>query len=83
MVRGAEVKLFATCSPEGRITPHILVDILTYLDTRNIFSRVENFIPHIVKDGNIMQLHLLIVRYMFNPNHRWELSFGYPCGTQQ
>lgn len=47
-VRGIEIKCYITCSPEGGITPNILVDILAYLDQPNLFWRTNNSMPHLV-----------------------------------
>ena len=69
VVRGVVVKCFVTCSPEGGITPEILVEILTYLDSLNIFPRGKNLIPHLVTDGHDTRLNPKVVRYIFNPTH--------------
>ena len=77
------MKCFVTCSPEGGITPTILVEILAYLDQHNLFPRTDNLMPHLVTDGHDTRFHPTIVKYIFHPDHRWALSFGYPYGTHK
>lgn len=84
--RGKFLETLVFHSESGGVTPEILVDILRYLDAKNIFPRTvlpdgRTLTPTLQVDAHCSRFALEFMRYVLSPDHRWDVRFGLPNGT--
>ena len=66
-------------SKSGGITAEILVNILKYFDSREIFPQFPSgYIPFLIVDGHNTQLDPTFIAYINNIEHHWKVCFGLP-----
>ncbi len=69
-------------SESGRITGEILVEILTYFDSIDLFPRVSGGpIPLLIVDGHQSCLAPIFVEYINDKKHPWMVCLGVPYAT--
>ncbi|KAL3804780.1 hypothetical protein ACHAW5_001887 [Stephanodiscus triporus] len=69
-------------SESGGITAEILVEILTYFDSIDLFPRVPGGpIPFLIVDGHQTRLDPIFVEYINDSNHTWKVCLGVPYAT--
>ena len=79
---GKEVECLTFCSESGGITGDILVKILTYFDSIDLFPRSHDGpIPVLLVDGHQSRLHPSFIDYVNDPAHPWRILFGVPYAT--
>ncbi len=80
--RGKEVDCLTFASESGGITGAILVNILEYFDTLQLFERYEGGpIPMLIVDGHQSRLDPTFVSYINDPAHEWRVCLGVPYAT--
>jgi hypothetical protein len=80
--RGKKVPTQFYTSPKGSITGEILVQILEFLDSRDLFERrPDGPEPCILLDGHESRLKPSFLKYINNPNHKWHVGVGVPYLT--
>jgi hypothetical protein len=80
--RGKEVDCLTFASESGGITGAILVKILEYFDTLQLFERYEGGpIPMLIVDGHQSRLDPAFVSYINDPAHEWRVCLGVPYAT--
>ena len=80
--RGKDVKCLTFASESGGITGEILVQILSYFDSIELFPRLPGGpIPMLVIDGHQSRLDPMFIHYINNPQHKWKVCFGVPYAT--
>ena len=80
--RGKEVDCLTFASESGGITGAILVKILEYFDTLQLFERYEGGpIPMLIVDGHQSRLDPRFVSYINNHDHEWRVCLGVPYAT--
>ena len=79
---GKEVDCLAYASESSGITGDILVKILTYFDSINLFPRLPGGpTPFLVVDGHQSRLDPDFIEYINDKRHRWVVCFGVPYAT--
>ena len=81
--KGKTIPSFVTFSESGGMDGKILTDILRHLDHLQVFKedRNDGYIPFILLDGHQSRFELEFLRYINNPNTRWNACIGVPYGT--
>ena len=76
------VDYLAYTSKSGGITGEILVKILPYFDSINLFPRVPGGpIPMLIVDGRQSCLAPVFVEYINDKNNTWKVCLGVPYAT--
>ena len=79
---GKHVNCLCYANESGGITGGILVEILTYFDSINLFPRVVGGpIPLLIVDGHQSRLDPAFIEYINNKHHLWKVCFGVPYAT--
>jgi hypothetical protein len=79
---GKVVACLAYTSESGGITGEILVEILTYFDSIDLFLRVPGGPIHmLIVDGHKSRLAPVFVEYINNKNNTWKVCLGVPYAT--
>jgi hypothetical protein len=79
---GKVVDCLTYTSESGGITGEILVEILTYFDSIDLFPRVPGGpIPVLIVDGHQSCLAPVFVEYINDKNHTWKVCLGVPYAT--
>jgi hypothetical protein len=79
---GKVVDCLVFTSESGGITGDILVKILTYFDSIDLFPRVPGGpIPLLIVDGHQSRLAPMFVEYINDQNHTWKVCLGVPYAT--
>ena len=68
---------FFGASPNASITADLLVSMLKFLDTLNVFDRSIGH-PFLLLDGHHSRMSLQFLRYINDDSHRWFCCFGVP-----
>jgi hypothetical protein len=77
-----EVDCLAYTSESGGITGEILVEILTYFDSIDLFLRVPGGpIPMLIVNGHQSHLAPVLVEYINDKNNTWKVCLGIPYAT--
>ena len=81
--KGKTVPCLSRWSEKGGITTHILVDILSALDSLLIFdiNRRNGIKPFLLVDGHRSRFELPFLEYICSPLHEWAVVIGVPYGT--
>ncbi len=80
--RGRDVECLTFASESGGITGAILVKILEYFDTLQLFERYPGGpIPLLIVDGHQSRLDPRFVSYINNKDHEWRVCLGVPYAT--
>jgi hypothetical protein len=79
---GKVVDCLAYTSKSGGITGEILVEILTYFNSIDLFLRVPGRpIPMLIVDGHQSRLAPVFVEYINNENNTWKVCLGISYAT--
>ena len=76
--QGTEVPCLTQWSPEGSITPAILMDILEILEHLKVFDRAKGRKPCLLLDGHGRRLVLDFLKYMIDLLNEWVVCIGVP-----
>lgn len=69
-------------SPSGGITSDLLVEILVYMDSLDLFDRRQGGpCPMLILDGHESRLGLQFLEYINSECHKWHVSLGVPYAT--
>ena len=81
--KGMTVPCLCRWSEKGGITTHILVDILSALDSLQIFDidRQNGIKPFLLVDGHRSRFEVPFLEYICSPLHEWAVVIGVPYGT--
>ena len=80
--RGKEIPYLPLSSPCGGITGALLVEILSWLDSHDIYEREENGPePFLIVDGHGSRLDPDFVEYISNKKHVRHVNLGVPHAT--
>jgi hypothetical protein len=80
--RGKHIPYLPLSSPSGGITGELLVEILKWLDTNDVFERVPGGpAPFLLLDGHESRLSAVFIDYITDPNHIWHVNLGIPHAT--
>ena len=80
--RGKNIPYLPLASPSGGITGLLLVEILKYLDSYNIYDcQVGEPSSFLIVDGHESRLNPIFVEYITNPDHIWHVNLGTPHAT--
>jgi hypothetical protein len=79
---GKDIPCATFVTEGGGISADILVDVLTILDTLDVFPRVPGGpIPVLIIDGHESRLDPKFVAYINDPRHMWKVCLGVPYAT--
>jgi hypothetical protein len=79
---GKVVDCLAYTSESGGITGEIMVEILTYFDSIDLFPRVPGgTIPMLIVDRHQSHLAPVFVEYINDKNNTWKVCLGVPYAT--
>ena len=82
MHNGKEVECLVYASESGGITGDILVDILTYFDSIDLFPQVFGGpIPVLIVNGHQSHFNPSFIEYINNEHHLRKVCFGIPYVT--
>jgi hypothetical protein len=80
--RGKRIPYLPLSSPSGGISGELLVEILKWLDTNEVFERVPGGPePFLLLDGHESRLSPVFIDYITDPNHIWHVNLGIPHAT--
>ena len=80
--KGKEVDCLTFASESGGITGDILINILSYFDSINLFPRHPGGpIPMVAVDCHQRCLDPGFVKYINESHHKWKVCFGVPYAT--
>jgi hypothetical protein len=79
---GKVVDCLTYTSESGGITGEILVEILTYFNSIDLFPRVPGGpVPVLIVDGHQSRLVPVFLEYINDKNHTWKVCLGVPYAT--
>ncbi len=79
---GKTIHCLTYCSESGGITTKILIKILKYFDTNNVFPRYPGGpIPFLLVNGHNTRLDPLFIDYINDSSHWWKVCLGVPYAT--
>jgi hypothetical protein len=79
--RGKEIPCFVCTSPKASISSQLLADMLSFIDSFNIFDRSNGKKPFLLLDGHHSRMDLPFLDYIHNANHEWACCIGVPYAT--
>ena len=78
---GEVIPCLVYASKSGGITAEILVEVLTELDLREVFPRVEGAISVLLIDVHQSRLNPKFLTYINNQGHHWKVCLDVPHAT--
>ena len=81
IVNGITVPAYCCCSENGSITAELLVKMLSAIDELRVLDRSDGVPPFLLLDGHGSRFDLHFVRYINNPQTKWNVCIGVPYGT--
>ena len=81
IVNGITVPAFCCCSENDSITAELLVKMLSAIDELGVLERSDGVPPFLILDGHRSRFDLHFVRYINNPQIKWNVCIGVPYGT--
>ena len=78
---GKVVDCVTYVSKSGGITAEILVEILKYFDSIDLFPRDTGITPLLLVDGHQSRLSPIFIDYINNDGHPWKVCLGVPYAT--
>ena len=79
---GKVVDCLTFTSESGGITGEILVEIVTYFNSIDLFPHVPGgLIPVLIVDGHQSHLAPVFVEYINDKSHPWKVCLGVPYAT--
>jgi hypothetical protein len=78
---GKVVDCVTYVSKSGGITAEILVEILKYFDSIDLFPRDTGITPLLLVDGHQSRLSPIFIDYINDDGHPWKVCLGVPYAT--
>ena len=79
---GKDMECLTYGSESGGITGEILVDVLTYFNSINLFPQNPGGpIPMLVIGGHQSRLDPMFIHYINDKRHKWKVCFGVSYAT--
>lgn len=81
--KGKDIPCFVAFSEGGGMDGHILTNIFRHLDELEVFKedREQGYTPFVLLDGHQSRFELEFLKYINDPDHRWNTCIGVPYGT--
>jgi hypothetical protein len=78
---GKKIPCYCCCSKSRSIKGKLLTEMLTYLDSLDLFDRSMGLKPFLILDGHGSQFELESLEYINKEEHKWCVNIGLPYGT--
>jgi hypothetical protein len=75
------IPTFCCCSENGSITAELLVEMLKALDKLEVFDRSDGVPPFLLLDGHGSRFDYDFLKYINEPETKWNVCIGVPYGT--
>ena len=75
------IPTFCCCSENGSITAELLVEMLKALDSLDVFDRSDGIPPFLLLDGHGSRFDYHFLKYISEPETKWNVCIGVPYGT--
>jgi hypothetical protein len=79
--QGKVIPCFVCTSLKASISSQLLADMLSFIDSFNVFNRASRKNPFLLLDGHHSRMDLTFLDYIHDPDHEWACCIRVPYAT--